>query len=234
MRLSALAPFLALIALAARAQPTEPAAQIPADLGQGAAALIGKIEGDSYVSPTGSFKVPIPVLSALGGTITDTSNVVTFQDEFNTHISIAAFPMDATQRWQLSVLGMKEYLQYFLTNFFLPDFARAFPKTQLEKSGRYVSNFDGALIAYTLLPGGSMFASRLPHLTDDDKQPVAKRGNMLFVKNDNVFVISTELAERVTEGSSYKQTPEQENDLLKERLIDIANKIRFLKTASAH
>lgn len=76
-----------------------------------------------------------------------------------------------------------------------------------------------------------MFASRSPRLVDDDKPPVAKRGNMLFVKNGNVIVISTELAERVTEGSSYKQSADQENDLLKERLIDIANRMRFLKPA---
>jgi len=35
----------------------------------------------------------------------------------------------------------------------------------------------------------------------------------------------------VTEGSSYKQSADQENDLLKERLIDIANRMRFLKPA---
>ena len=56
---------------------------------------------------------------------------------------------------------------------------------------------------------------------------------MLFVKNGTVFVISTELAERVTEGSTYKQTPEQEDALLRDRLIDIANRIRFLKPAAA-
>ena len=186
------------------------------------------------MSPTGTFKIPVPVLPALGGMITDTANVVTFQDEINTHISIAAFPQDATQRWQQSVMGTKDYLQYFLTTFVVPDFALSFPKIQLEKSGRFIPNFDGALVAYTLIPGGSMFASRTPRMIEDDKPPVAKRGNMLFVKNGYVFVISTELAERVTEGSSYKQTPEQENDVLKERLIDIGNRMRFLKPAPAN
>jgi len=57
---------------------------------------------------------------------------------------------------------------------------------------------------------------------------------MFFVKNGTVFVITTELAERVTEGSTYNLTVAQENDLLKERLIDIGNKIRFLKPASAN
>ena len=234
MRLAALAPFIALMALSVRGQQTDSAGP-PAGLPSPAAGILkGAIDGDSYVSPTGTFKIPVPVLPGLGGMITDTANVVTFQDEINTHISIAAFPQDATQRWQQSVMGTKDYLQYFLTTFVLPDFALSFPKIQLEKGGRFISNFDGALVAYTLIPGGSMFASRIPRMVEDEKPPVAKRGNMLFVKNGYVFVISTELAERVTEGSSYKQTPEQENDVLKERLIDIGNRMRFLKPAPAN
>ena len=82
------------------------------------AALAGKVEGKTYVSPTGIFKVTIPVLPELGGEITDTPNVVTFQDAFNVHISIAAFPQDATQRWENSTRGPKDYLIYFFSNFF--------------------------------------------------------------------------------------------------------------------
>jgi hypothetical protein len=104
----------------------------------------------------------------------------------------------------------------------------------LEKNGDFISNFDGALIAYTLLPGGSMFANRVPRISEDDKPPIAKRGNMFFVRNDTVYVITTELAERVTEGNSYKMTEKEENDVLKERLIDIANKIRFTKPPPAN
>jgi hypothetical protein len=70
--------------------------------------------------------VTIPVLAELGGSVTDTPNVVTFQDEFNTHVSIAAFPQDATQRWELSTRGLKDYLVYFFSNFVLPDFKQAF------------------------------------------------------------------------------------------------------------
>src|ERR1044071_10382230 len=79
----------------------------------------GKIEGKTYVSPTGMFKVVVPVLPELGGDITDTPNVVTFQDDFNVHVSIAAFPQDATQRWELSTRGLKDYLIYFFSNLFL-------------------------------------------------------------------------------------------------------------------
>jgi hypothetical protein len=234
MRLIALAPSIALIALGVQAQPAEPAAPPAEGPAEGFAGLHGTIERDIYIAPTGAFKVPIPVLPALGGSITDTPNVVTFEDDFTTHISIAAFPQDATQRWQFSVLGTKDYLQYYLDNFFLPDFKRAFPQTELAKNGDFISNFDGALIAYTLLTGGSMFSNRVPRIDEDGKPPVAKRGNMFFVRNGTVFVITTELAERVTEGSTYNLTEQQENDVLKERLIDIANKIRFMKPPPAN
>lgn len=53
--------------------------------------LTGKMEGKLYVSPTGEFKVPSPILPELGGSVTDTDNVVVFSDNFNTHISIACF-----------------------------------------------------------------------------------------------------------------------------------------------
>src|SRR4051794_35869366 len=78
-------------------------------------ALVGKVDGKTYVAPSGAYRTSIPVLPELGGTIRDTENVVTFQDDFNTHISIAAFPQDATQRWELASRGLKDYLLYFFT-----------------------------------------------------------------------------------------------------------------------
>src|SRR5882724_11012331 len=108
--------FRPLLAVALAVSPLLVSAQDPAP------ALAGRIEGRTYISPTGVFKVTIPVLPELGGSVTDTPNVVTFQDEFNTHVSIAAFPQDATQRWEMSTRGLKDYLIYFFSNFVLSDF----------------------------------------------------------------------------------------------------------------
>jgi len=58
---------------------------------------------------------------------------------------------------------------------------------------------------------------------------VAKRGNLLFVKNGHIFVISTELAERAIEGKAYKKTTVEEDDLLRQRLNDLVDKIQFAK-----
>ena len=195
-------------------------------------ALVGRVEGRTYISPTGVFRVSIPVLPELGGTITDTPNVVTFQDAFSTHVSIAAFPQDATQRWELSTRGLKDYLIYFFSNFVLGDFKQAFEGTQIESAKFSPGLLDGALITNILLPGGSMFADKIPQF-DDNRIPVAKRGNLLFVKNGSIFVISTELAERVIEGRTYSKTTAEEDELLRHRLNEIVDRIQFAKPPAA-
>ena len=198
-----------------------------AALGQ-AQSIEGKIEGKTYVSPTGTFKVAIPVLPELGGDITDTPNVVTFQDDFNVHVSIAAFPQDATQRWELTTRGPKDYLIYFFSNFVLSDFKQSFEGVQIESAKFLPGTFEGALLTYILVPGGTMFGERLPQF-GSDQIPVAKRGNLLFVRNGHIFVISIELAERVIEGRSYGKTPAEEDEILRTRLMDMLGKISFAK-----
>jgi hypothetical protein len=190
--------------------------------------LHGKVEGKTYVSPTGAFKVLVPVLPELGGDITDTPNVVTFQDDFNVHVSIAAFPQDATQRWELSTRGVKDYLIYFFSNFVLADFKQTFERVQMESAKFLPSMLEGSLLTYLLVPGGTMFPERVPQVTAD-RLPVAKRGNLLFVKNGHVFVISIELAERVIEGKSYSKTTAEEDEILRDRLNGIVGKITFAK-----
>ena len=191
----------------------------------------GRIEGRTYVSPTGLFKVTIPVLPELGGDLTDTPNVVTFQDDFNVHVSIAAFPQDATQRWENSTRGAKDYLVYFFSNFVLGDFRQNFEGVQIESAKFVPGVLDGALLTYLLVPGGTMFPDRLPAVSNE-VLPVAKRGNLLFVRNEHVFVISIELAEKVIEGKSYGKSVAEQDEILRQRLLEMVEKITFLKPAT--
>jgi hypothetical protein len=46
-------------------------------------------------------------------------------------------------------------------------------------------------------------------------------------------VISTELSEKVTEGSRYSKTPEEENVILRKRLQNIATNMVFLNATAA-
>ncbi|MEY3608623.1 MAG: hypothetical protein RLZZ447_1411 [Verrucomicrobiota bacterium] len=191
----------------------------------------GRIEGRTYVSPTGLFKVTIPVLPELGGDLTDTPNVVTFQDDFNVHVSIAAFPQDATQRWENSTRGAKDYLVYFFSNFVLSDFRQNFEGVQIESAKFVPGVLDGALLTYLLVPGGTMFPDRLPAVSNE-VLPIAKRGNLLFIRNEHVFVISIELAEKVIEGKSYGKNVAEQDEILRKRLLEMVDKITFLKPAT--
>ena len=191
--------------------------------------LVGRIEGRTYVSPTGAFRVTIPVLPELGGRIVDTENVVTFQDDYNVLATIAAFPMDATLRWELSTRGQKDYLAYFFANFVMRDFQQTFRGAQAE-SAKYAPGIaNGALLVYLLLPGGSMFAHKLSFIGADETVPDAKRGNLLVVRDGWTYVLSIELAERILERATYKKTTAEEDDILRQRLVELVGKIEFTK-----
>ncbi len=193
--------------------------------------LQGRIEGRTDISPTGIFRVTLPVLPELGGEVSDTANVVTFEDAFNTHATIAAFPQDATQRWEMSTRGMRDYLIYFFSNYVLADFKQAFEGVQIEsaKFGALPSVPDGALISYILIPGGSMFRDKIPQLEAGARAPVAKRGTLLFVSNGHIILFSIELAERVIEGRTYKKTTAEEDEILRQRLTDLLGKTQFAR-----
>jgi hypothetical protein len=195
------------------------------------AALNGTVDNGVYTSPTGTFKIEIPVLPELGGATHDTKNVVTFRDSFGLQISIGAFVNDATLKWQLSTRGTKDYLIYFFSNFVLPDFRQFCPGTQMESAGYSSDLMEGSLFTYILLPGGTVFGEQLAFAPPGDP-PVAKRGNMLFVRNGVTYVISTELSERVTEGGKFKKTPAEENLILRKRLQNIATNMTLIPPAA--
>ena len=77
-----------------------------------------------------------------------------------------------------------------------------------------------------------MFGEKHAIFGAEETPPVAKRGNLVFVHDDMIYIVSTELAERVLERSSYKKTPEEEDAILLQRLADILKKMEFTKPAS--
>jgi hypothetical protein len=192
--------------------------------------LIGTVDAGVYTSPTGAFKIEVPVLPELGGIVRDTHDVVTFRDSFSVQVTIGAFAQDASQRWELSTRGPKDYLVYFFSNFVLRDFKGFCPGATVQSAGFSADFLDGALFTFVLLPGGSTFLDRQPFGTGG-APPVAKRGNLIFIKNGYTFVISTELSERVTEGAGYKKTTHEEDDILRARLLGLTKKMTFVKPA---
>lgn len=194
---------------------------------QPANGIRGSVDGNTYTAPGGFYSINIPVLPELGGTISDTDNVVVFQDDYNVHVSIGAFPQDATQRWELSTRGLKDYLTYFFSNFVMPDFTQMFPGTKIESTAFNPDQLGGAMLAFTLLPNGSMFNQQVSRFRDSDKPLVAKRGNLVFIRHNVVYVISVELAERVIEGDSYHKSTADEDRILRDRLDQLVSSMTF-------
>lgn len=193
--------------------------------------LHGDIQGDVYFSPTGAFRVNIPVLPELGGTVTDSANVVTFSDDIDIYASIAAFPMTREQKWEFETRGVQEYLTYFFGNFILPDFTSRFAGAKVETVSFLPKYQGGTLETGVLLPGGSSFNDQLP-LFGQEAPPVAKRGFFCFAKHDHLFVLSTELAERMLQPSTYKKTADEESVILRRRLQELVAKMVFLEPAN--
>jgi len=191
--------------------------------------IVGRVEGTQYVAPSGSYKIAIPVLPELGGRIIDTPEVVTFEDDFTTHASIACFRMDATQRWEHETRGRKDYLIWFFSNFVQTDFQERFPGSRIE-SAKFIPSIEGgALLTYNLLPGGTMYRGRAGFI-ETNEPVIAKRGNVLFMRDGFVYVLSIELAEKALERFSYSKTVPEEDELLRKRLLELLARITFLVT----
>jgi len=184
--------------------------------------LYGVVKGSNYTIASGLFRVAIPVLPELGGQVPDTEHVVTFDDHVSTHVSIAAFPFDLSQKWEFETRGGRDYLAYFYAEFVFPDFLQRHPGSANEASEFSPEAQGGALFVYALLPGGSFFEDQA---TPRQEAPVAKRGTMLFVREGAVFILSAELAERVTQRSAFRKTPAEENALLRERLLALVGRM---------
>ncbi len=195
--------------------------------------IYGTVVGDTYTSPTGVFQIKIPVLPQLGGSISDTPNLVTFDDDYTTHVSVGAFPLGRELKWEYDTRGTKDFLAFFFTNLVMPDVVRQAPGARMEDNGLYLPKFqDGSLLIFTLLPGGSQFAAQI-RMFPSPTPLVAKRGHLCFVKYNFVFVVTMELAERILEHSTYHKTPEQENALLRDRLMAVVNRMTFIKPPEA-
>lgn len=190
--------------------------------------LFGDVRNGNYTAPEGRFRIAIPVLPELGGQIHDTENVVTFDDDVSVHVSIACFPLDLSQKWELETREIRDYLTFFYSSFVYSEFERRHPGAANEQSLFSPDLKGGALFVFTLLPGGSYFANGSNVVPAPADAPlVAKRGTLLFVENGCIFVLSLELAERITQRSTFDKTAVQENEILRDRLIELVQRMHI-------
>ncbi len=216
--------LLALTSLAALLAPIAPAFAQD-DAGE-EATIHGQISGKTYIAPSGAYRVEIPVLPELGGAVTDTPHEATFQDDINTNIRISHFPLDAQLRWENETRGRKEFLIWFFANAIQAKFEQLYPGAKIESARFNAGLHDGALFTFNTLPGGSAFEER-SSIGENETPVVAKRGNLLFVKNEHIYIVSIELAERVLERSTYKKASADEDEILRGRLSELLSKMSF-------
>lgn len=203
-------------------------------LGEGSAqqvpdsGLYGEVRNGHYTAPEGRFRLPVPVLTELGGRVIDTEAVVTFADDVSTHLSLACFPLDMSNKWELETREIRDYLAYFFAEHVYSNFAQRYPGATNERSEFTADLRGGALFVFTLLPGGSAFEGKANLIDGAAQSPaVAKRGTLLFVDHGCIFILSTELAERVTQRSAFQKTADEENEILRTRLIQLANRLQI-------
>ncbi|MBA4137642.1 MAG: hypothetical protein C0518_10030 [Opitutus sp.] len=191
------------------------------------AGLYGEVRNGNYTANAGRFRLPVPVLPELGGKVFDTENVVTFTDDVSTHVSVAAFPLDMSNKWELETRGRKDFLTYFYTEHVFANFTQRFAGVANERSLFTPELRGGALLVFTLLPGGSAFQGKGNVVDTSAAPPVAKRGTLLFVEREMIFILSSELAERVTQRSAFQKTADEENEILRGRLIELAQRLQI-------
>ncbi len=186
----------------------------------------GLVENNRYKAPSGEYVITLPIQPELGGRITDTPEVVTFQDNVGLHASIACFGLDLVQRRDEETKGRRDYLIWFFGQHVQRQFRERFDGASIE-SARFIPELlDGALLVYNLLPGGSMFNERVP-TGQDGAAPVAKRGNLLFLHHHHLYVVSIELAEKVLDPSSFSLSVAEQDEVLRKRLLELVGRMSF-------
>lgn len=217
------------------AQPEAPPAQTPllgatqSESGEFKPGVLrGRIENGRYYAPSNAFDIAIPTLVGDRPLILDNPNIVVFRDDVRTMVTVAVVPMAPIDKWELETTSPREFLITFFREVVLTDLRRAFPGTNVEGAVLLNDVEGGSLLVTTLHPNGSAFEVD-PIVRNDPATPppVAKRGNLLFHHGDFIFVISSELADRVTESSTYSTDTATEDRILRERLVEIYSHIRF-------
>jgi len=191
--------------------------------------LMGKMVENRYTAPSGSYSITLPIQLELGGVVTDTKDVVTFQDEFRIHASIACFKMGSSHQREIQTRGRRDFLISFFREQVHTQFKRRFPGAEIDEA-RYMPEVLGeALLVYNTLPDGSMFSDQTSVSSSQDSVVLVKRGNLLFLKDQHLYVISVELAKFLLgDKDSPKFSEEEKRALLRKELLDLAGRITFL------
>ncbi len=199
-----------------------------ADVSPATPKLFGRITDGLYRAPSGAYAVPVPKLHGDDAMIMDTDTVAVFKDKTSVLVTIAAFPMPAFARWEYQTKGARDYLITFFRDNILRDYLAEFPESRVETVKFLPEYHGGTLLAYTVMPGGSAFALDPVAAALPGHAPgVAKRGHLVFVRDNLAFVLAVELAERVTQKSTYQLSAADEDRVLLDRLVALVTAMQI-------
>ena len=177
--------------------------------------LQGKIEDTIYISAKGKFKVPIPVNKQWGGMIQDTPQAVSFTDDFGRLYRIEC---SNSETYKLQAIEKKSYLQEFLNGFYLPQTVFHYrPSARIIEEYYIVDLLDGAYFCIVNIPEGSITVS-----SSDRKnytQHEARRGLLLFIIKNRIYIVSSDVGEKLSKEDETRQ--------IKKQLIDFTKTIIF-------
>ena len=192
----------------------------------GAGFLYGELENNRYHAPSGEYELTLPMQIETRGTVVDTPEVVTLQNDLGLHASVACFGLNLSLKRQDENLGRRDFLVGFFRDQVQPQFNQRFTGAKIESARFSPELLNGALFVYNLLPGGSMFGDRAPS-REDGSSPIAKRGNLLFLHNNHIYVLSMELSEKVLDPAAFTQDIEEQDAILQKRLIELVGRMSF-------
>jgi len=230
LRILALSSLLA-AGTVLHSEPAAPAATQPPSGSESsvpapARKLFGRVEDERYHAPGDVYSVAVPVFHGADAVIMDTPEIVVFKDKVSTLLTIAAFKMPDIAKLQFEGMEPREYLITFFRDNILRDYRHEFPESTIESARFLPDIFAGAMVSFTLMPGGSAFAAPSP-ASPLAPAPVAKRGHLVFVRNGYIYVVAIELAERVTQPATYKLTKPEEDRLLFDQLVTVLGALRY-------
>ena len=134
--------------------------------------------------------------------------------------------MEPALRARLDTGTKKDFLSWFYAQQIQAEYQRSYPGAKTE-AARFIPGLqDGTLFATILLPQGSAFRDLL-FLNENEQEPAAKRGSLIFVKNDRIFMITTELSDRILKRDTFKKTSEEEDTILRQRLTELLGRMTF-------
>lgn len=187
---------------------------------------IGYGADGTYYSPIGRFQLPVPVSSAMGGKTTEKKGSVSFIDDMCSLYRIDYGRLGEHEKRLFKKMGREKYLSSFFTNVYLDTFLRRrMPELKIDFEEYLGDEKSGILYAQLDAPKGSVCT-----ISSDGAPPMrldAKRGIVVVVYGDRIFVITTELWQLpLPSGITLKELHAQQEQQLKENTMSFMRTIK--------